>query len=203
MKRAIVYLCSLPWDLAVAWPAVFLIWAFWGTKLRWDHGGLLCELKPGSFPLGGPVGSDGLLVNHGGWWPKGWYLYNRAAALAGKEPPRPWGGTCLGHAIFTSPGGLGEKGVLNALLAHETHHMLQAETANVQATLISTATLLEGAATTSALVWTLGGYFATAVAGWLVSWLNGDGRGFYRGSAHEVGAYAVGESWERKHGSKR
>lgn len=85
LKRTILYLCCLGWDLLAAWPMVLLLRALWGRDLRLEHGVLMCELRPETFPLGGRVDGRGLILRTGPW-PRGWYLHNRAAAWLESAP---------------------------------------------------------------------------------------------------------------------
>jgi len=182
LRRIPIYVATLPVDL-FAWLLVLTIHLLHGQGLRWRDGVLSTELKPGSFPI------------RRGTWPVGWYLYDRASG-------RPWGGTSIGHAMFHSPG---QRAPLDQPLTphevHEHHHVRQAEAAQIAAFLIAflvlvTLLALEAwitAAWLPLVIWSLGGNLAVSAGGWIAAAIRGDRRGFYRGSAHEVGAYAVGD----------
>lgn len=194
-KRSIVYLASIPGDL-VGWLMVLAVWLLWGTGLRWEFGVLSCVIKPKTLPVKRPKGP----------WPSGWYLMNRKAARCGKEAPRPWGGTTVGHAMFFGEEGLrSPKGTpwekRHPIEVHEFHHVRQAEAANVSIFVIALVVFFVVGAMASwpvawklaGFVWACGGVVGVSAGGWISAWLRSDPRGFYRGSAHEIGAYAVGD----------
>lgn len=186
LRRIPIYVATLPVDL-FAWLLVLVIHALWGTGLRWRDGVLSTELKPGSWP-----------IRPGGTWPQGWYLYDRRTG-------RPWGGTTIGHAMFHGgPFRAPLDQPINAHEAHEYHHVRQQEAAQIAAfgnALVVLIALLALEAWTAAaivplVIWSLGGSLAVSGGAWLAAWIRGDARGFYRGSAHEVGAYAVGAVYD-------
>jgi hypothetical protein len=204
-KKFWVYYASAAFDLFIGFPAILIVWALWGEGLRWRRGVLSCELKEGSWPVGGPVDlSTGFLTKgFPMWYPKGWYLHNRRAAGAQNAKPKPWGATTLGHGQFYAPGRRGKDWVA-AIDVHEDHHTLQSEAAQIGACflahLILIIEMIQGDWITGlvlfALIWTLAGNLFMAAGGWLVAYLRG-GR-FYRDSPHEIGAYAVGRLYTRE-----
>lgn len=191
-------------DLIIAFPMVLLIRLFWGRDLRWARGVLSCVIRPESWAIGGKVDPATGLLSKGFplWWPKGWYLYNRREAAALKVKPRPWGGTSIGHGQFFGR----ERGSLEEPTTteiHEDHHTRQAEASQMGACLIAHVLLVlelaQGHWITAlvlfAVLWILGGNIFAVVGGWLAAVLNSHPDGFYRGSAHEIGAYAVGRRY--------
>lgn len=165
-KRALLHICCLGWDLTVAWPMVLIVWLFWGTDLRWENGVLKCRFKENRTPK--------------------WY--------------RGWGGTSIGNGQIYGWRQLlprGEKPT--SIMIHEDHHTVQARASQVAATITALILAIVIAATGAgdlALgvflgVWILGGNAIHSVGGWLSAVL--EGRKAYRGSAHEIGAYAVGD----------
>ena len=208
-KRGLVQLCCLGWDLLAAWPVTLLVWALWGTDLRWEGGVLKARLKHGSFPVSTPHTATGFWK----WWtrwPRGFYLFNRAAAYAGDEPPNPWYGTSLGNAQFFGPDDLAGPGEpWTKYMVHEAHHTVQARASAVRATIHTLVLGIPAVAlgdpfgvTAAVLLWLLGGYPSMALGGWIAAWLGGHPLGFYGGSAHEIGAYAVGDLHEIRTGPK-
>lgn len=191
LLRVPIYLATFPVDLFM-WALVLAIRVMWGQNLRWFRGCLWVEFRPGSFPI------------RKGKWPVGWYLMNP------RRDGIPWGATSIGHGIFCSPGYYSKAGEpLTGLEAHELHHMRQAEAEQIAAALIAVfvwVTLLGLKAWTPAFwipvaIWCLGGNLGVSAGGWIAAALRRDPRGFYRGSAHEVGAYAVEAEEERDPGS--
>lgn len=203
MKRAILYFLCLPLDLLIAWPIVLGVRLLWGTGLTWGRGVLSCEMKPGSFPLGGPTDPATGLLLRARRWPWGFYIANRTAALRREEPPRSWGGTCLGHGIFFGPGRRSEPDsiYMAPIEVHELHHSEQAEAAQVQVFVVAA---IVGAVVAAAFhdpvvagvlagaLWTLGGYVMGYAGGAVAAWLRG--RHPYRQNPYEVGADAVERS---------
>lgn len=212
-KRFFVFYASALVDLTIAFPMVLLVRAFWGRDLRWARGVLSCELRPESWALGGKVDpSTGLLRGRFPlWWPKGWYLYNRRAAVAHDEKPRSWGGTSIGHGQIFGPGNRGSLEEPSSVEVHEDHHTAQAEAAQMGACLLAHLFFIVATAWGHWLagliflfaVWGLGGNVLNACGGWLVAVLNEHPDGFYRGSAHEIGAYAVGRRYAESLKAKR
>lgn len=199
MKRSVVWLASAGFDLLVLLPW-FVLYLLWGEKLRWDGAAqlLIFEWKRGSLPLGGSVDPEtGLLRNSGGAVIRGWYLQNRRAAMEKREVPHTWGATVLGHLAWCGP----DMWSRPSLRAHETQHRHQAEAWATGSFLwaVAVAGLLWAlghpscAICIGAAMWSLGGYATMGPAGWFVAWLNNDPAGWYRGSAHERGAYGVGD----------
>lgn len=185
LRRIPIYVATFPVDV-FGWLLVLVIHALWGQGLRWRDGVLSTELKPGSLPI------------RAGTWPVGWYLYDRKTL-------RPWGGTTFGHAMFHGgPYRAPLDQPINAHEAHEYHHVRQAEAAQIGAFLVAIAVLivllaLEAWVTAAwfpIAIWSLGGSLANGIGGWSAAAIRGDVRGFYRGSAHEVGAYAVGAGYD-------
>lgn len=206
-KKVILHLACAGWDLTVAWPIVLAVWFLWGTDLRWDDWTLKARMKSGSFPV-----STGFTAS-GFWkfwkvWPRGFYLYNRSQAMKG-ETPISWGGTSIGNGQFFGPGSL--KSEPTKTMVHEAHHTAQARASAVRATihaLVLSGIILAIGEPWAALgvglgMWILGGNLSEASGGWISAWLESDPRGSYRGSAHEVGAYAVGDLWKLKEDAKR
>ncbi len=213
MKRLLVHYACLPVDLLIAWPMVLIVRAFgWGRDLRWERGVLKCEFKIEEFPT------------TPGRWPKGFYIRNRAAIMkarkAGEEEPpfNLWGGTSIGHGQLFGPGEMSLEGTapedLDSTEVHEDHHTLQAEAAQLSSMAVShglvaaqaVATLFGGGPITwllGAAVWLLCGNVGVLAGGWLGAWLNSDERGWYMGSAHELGAYAVGHEFAREQDQRR
>lgn len=183
LRRIPIYIATLPVDL-FGWGLVLLIHVLWGQNLEWRDGVLSTEIRPGTWPV------------RVGRWPTGWYLYDRARGW-------PWGGTTIGHAMWHGRPGLraAKTDPLTPHQVHEFHHVRQSEAAQIAAFLNALAVLIVCSAAGSpwlgfwlALwIWCLGGSLAVSGGGWLAAWIRGDSRGFYRGSAHEVGAYAVGD----------
>ena len=189
VKRHIaLYIIGAPWNLFAAWPVVLLIRLFWGKGLRWEtppdanqRGGgpcLTCQIKEGSLPV------------RKGRWPVGWYLHDRDAT-----PPRPWGGTTLGHAIFYGPNGRRGDTEWTRTQEHEHYHVEQFEAAMVGsfiAGLLAFVVVLlsgrfVGAVLLGAALWALG-YVLMGVGGWVAALLRGEPA--YRGSQHEESARA-------------
>ena len=185
LRRIPIYIAMLPLDL-FAWSLILLIHVLWGEDLRWRDGVLSTSMRPGSFPV------------RKGKWPVGWYLYNR-------ETGAPWGGTSIGHAQFH---GGPFRAPLNEPLtpheAHEYHHVRQAEASQIAAFLCAIMVLITllaleawvAAAIVPLVIWSFGSV-SVSFGGWAAAWIRGDSRGFYRGSAHEIGAYAVEEVYAK------
>jgi hypothetical protein len=202
LKKAIVYYASAPLDLFVAFPMVLIVRLLWGERLRWRYGVLSVLLKSGSYPLGGEtdVITGFLKFKKIKIWPLGFYLTNRKAAVRGQERPKPWSGTAIGHGHLYSPYMRGNKSQ-TSVEVHELHHTLQAEVDQLYAMFFSHVLLIVGFITESyvtglilfCFVWLFGGSIAIIVAGWIVAFLNSHKKGVYMGSAHEIGAYAVGD----------
>lgn len=189
-KLFVLYAASLPFDLLVGWPVVLLVRILWGRNLEVVDGILRCEIRPESYPLGGKTDLSGRLYASSRW-PSGWYLYNRAEAMARIEPVHPWGGTSLGHAQFFGPSRISAR-----TDAHETHHTRQVEAFNLFGVLIALVFVAIGHLWIGVVAWTLTGG-VLPLAGFAAAWLRSDSRGAYRGSPFEVGAYAVGDAEEQ------
>lgn len=169
VRRVLLFLLCLPFNLIVGWPVVLFIRAFWGANLCWEiaptSGGLpalTCELLPDSWPS------------------RSWY--------------KGWSATTLGHAIFygTDESGHAVGGTWGAVQEHEHVHVEQYEgTMSGHAVLglvlfLALAWVDLGAAFAVGLaVWFLG-YLVFLVGGWLGALLRGEP--VYRGSAHEEAA---------------
>jgi hypothetical protein len=191
-RRLLTYFVGLPNDLLFGWPAVFLIWLFWGTGLRWEREALICQLKENSWPA------------------RTWYRVKRYNPITGRrEYVRitggladgqwlTWGGTTLGHAIFY---GVHRRLAMHprdwtSLQVHEHVHVEQCEASMLRSFLVALGIGIElwllghpTAAIVSALViWTFG-YWAMGIGGWVTAWLRGEDA--YRGSHHEEAAYAI------------
>lgn len=169
MKVLIRYLVTLPNDLLICWPAVLIIWAVTGTKLRWENGGLWCDIKEGSWA----VNADAFLG--------GWYLHYKGTPFE-----RSWGGTTLGHGGWYGPGRSGEEGLDTWVETHEGMHSHQSEVAMLGSLLLSVAGHLTGEHWAALVIWALG-WLTTCAAGWIVAWLRE--LPVYRGSLHEQQAY--------------
>ena len=204
LKRLIVHLCGLGWDLVVAWPMVLLVRLLWGEGLRWEEGVLKCAMKLNSFPVTTPFTAEGWWK----WWtkwPRGFYLRNRKKAATGEQAPWSWRGSSVGNGQIFGPGRLSPRGELpTRTMVHENHHTIQARAAAISATFwavtwaIALACLDQytAAAVMGLAMWILGGNLSISSGGWTHAWLDEHPDGFYQGSAHEVGAYAVGDLWE-------
>jgi hypothetical protein len=71
LRYWLTYLWTAPWDLAVVWPTVLLIWLLWGRKLHWLDG-VWCELKYDSWPSRTWYkGWGGTTLGHGGFYASG------------------------------------------------------------------------------------------------------------------------------------
>lgn len=186
----ILYGICLPWDL-VAYLTVLLIRLFWGKGLRWEtppdakeRGGgpcLTCQMKEGSLPV------------RKGTFPVGWYLHDRTT-----DPPRPWGGTTLGHGIFYGPYGRYDDDPNNTWTRtqeHEHYHVEQHEAAMVGSFIMGLATFIVllalghpvAASALGVSLWA-SGYLLMGAGGWLTAMLRGEKA--YRGSQHEESARA-------------
>jgi hypothetical protein len=168
VRRIILFILCLPFNLIVGWPAVLGIWACWGHKLRWEiapaSGGLsalTCELKPASWP------------------DRTWYAR--------------WGASTLGHAIFYGAR-IRTDGEWVGVQAHEHIHVEQYEGTMAAHALLGL--LVFGAVFASSPlaatlvglgVWFLG-YLVFLMGGWLGAILRGEPA--YHGSAHEKAARA-------------
>lgn len=207
LKRAIVYYASAPFDLIVAFPIVLIVRLLWGEHLRWKHGVLSVLFRSGSYPLGGEVDvlTGFLKPRRIKIWPLGFYLVNRKEAVRGRERPKPWSGTALGHGHLYSPYMRGNQSV-TSVEVHELHHTLQAEVYQLYSMFFSHILFTVAFITHSYLtglilfciVWLFGGNIAIIVSGWIVAFLNSHKKGIYRGSAHEISAYAVGDLFSLK-----
>lgn len=202
LKRAFLFYASLPLNLFLAWPIVLAVRVLWGADLRFERWIMSSEFEPGSWPL------------TPGTWPKGFYLQNRKAILEARvkgETPPPidmWGGSSIGDGQIFAPGIRTPKGTALVQISrtewHESRHTKQSRTAQVAAcieshllaSILAIAGQWELGLVLGFLVWFLGGNVATAAAGWLTAVLEGDPRGFYRGSVHELDAYDSGDLWE-------
>jgi hypothetical protein len=192
VKSLILFVASLPFNLFVGWPVVLLIRILWGRNLEVADGILRCEIRPESYPLGGKTDLSGRLYASSRW-PSGFYLYNRAEAMARIEPIHSWGGTSLGHAQFFGP-----SRVTSRTVAHESHHTRQVEAFNLFGALMAAIFVAVGHPWIGGVVWTFAGG-VLPLAGFAAAWLRSDSRGAYRGSPFEVGAYAVGDAEEHVH----
>lgn len=166
VRRIVLLVLCLPFNLLVAWPVVFAFWALWGTNLRWEiaptSGGLwalTCDFKPDSWP------------------DRTWY--------------RRWGATTLGHGIFYGSH-IRKAGQWSPVQAHEHVHVEQFEGTMVAHAVLG---LLQAALTPlSAYAWAIGlvtwflGYLVFLLGGWLGALLRGES--VYMGSAHEEAARA-------------
>ena len=204
LKLTLLHALCLGWDVLVA-PLWFVLWALWGQDLRAEGGLLSFEFKPESYPMGGPKSGDGYLAIRRGFL-RGFYLVNRKAAVRGKERPRPWAGTTIGHFGFYSPGARAPEGhPLSGYQVHERHHVRQEEAAALGAAFwaLVWSTVVwalghEAAAIVVLVVhWVLAGPPTMAAGGWAGSWLRSDRRGVYAGSAHEIGARGVQFTWDQ------
>lgn len=191
-RRLALFAMSLPVDL-VMWAAILVIWALWGTKLRWVEWSLWCELKPESWPA------------------RTWYRYvqngrpienpEQHQAVHGRW--RTWGGTTFGHGGFYGPGIGSASGYGNEVEVHEHVHVEQYEAWMFASWVLSLPpwiTLLAlghpTAATLVALGIWMGGGLIRSLAGNAVAWFRGESS--YRGAAHEEAAYAIAADYVRK-----
>lgn len=213
-KKLIVYYASLPLDVFLAWPIVLIVRLLWGERLRWKRGVLSTVFKEQSWPLGGKIDPASEFLSRPGplWYPKGFYLYNYRKAKKGLERPRSWGGTSVGHSHLYGPGRRNDKGDPTSTEVHEDHHTIQAEAAQIAAALLAHLLLVIELVQRDfitgivlfILVWFLGGNVLISGSGWLNAVLTSHPKGFYRGSAHELGAYAIGQIYalEKDKGKK-
>ena len=204
-RRIFTYLVSLPPDLLVGWPCVLLVWLLWGEHLRWEHEALVCQMKPGSWP----VNPDK--------WLGGWYLHRKGKTITTKRgekvtlKPRAWGGTTPSpHAIFYGPdrdlGGSPDN--WTELQRHEHRHVEQGEAMQFMSATIGAVVFLNDVFVNSTTmveglraglgIWTFGGYILMGVAGWTIAWLRGEQP--YRGAFHEEAAYALEDEPPNKPG---
>lgn len=195
-KHIVLYIICLPWDI-LAYLVVLLIRLFWGKGLRWETppysketgGGpcLTCQIKDGSLPV------------RKGRFPVGWYLRDRNA-----DPPRPWGGTTLGHGIFYGPNGRFDDDPEKSWTGtqeHEHYHVEQHEAAMVASLIVGLVVfvvlLALGHPVAASIVgvgaWA-SGYLLMATGGWIAALLRGEPA--YRGSQHEESARAQ-TRWRR------
>lgn len=173
-RRILTFLVSLPNDLLVGWPAILLVWLFWGEHLRWEGEALVCQLKRTSWPA------------------RSWYRIKVAGKYVQKKDGtwQTWGGTTLGHAIFYGPGRTlgGAPEFYGPLQRHEHVHVEQLEVIMLHAFIVGTSAWLAGADWwIGAAIWATG-YLLMGATGWLVAWLRGEDP--YRGATHEESAYA-------------
>lgn len=108
-----------------------------------------------------------------------------------RGPYKRWGGTTLGVGImFKHPKRSSER-----TFKHEMHHVAQALAAAIAGFIQGVAVLIfSGDWKLAIFVWWLAPILIF-VGGWIDALLRGEPA--YRGSFHEVGAYAVGDQYER------
>lgn len=206
-KKAVVYYATLPLDLLVAFPMVLIVRLLWGEKLRWKRGVLSTVFREQSWALGGKVDEiTGLLEKPGPhWYPKGFYLYNYRRAKNRFAMPKSWGGTSIGHGHLYGPGKRNDLDTCvdcnpTSIEIHEDHHTRQAEAAQLGAAFLAHILLIVEFIQRDFItgiilfiaIWLLGGNILVSIGGWLNAVLTDHPEGFYRGSAHELGAYAIG-----------
>lgn len=196
IKRAILVYAMLPLNLLLAWPMVLGVRLLWGTDLVLERWILSATFKVGSWPLAA------------GGWPKGFYIRNRKEVLERDAAPNPWGGTSVGEGQLFGPGSRSPKGTpfeeVTRTQWHEGRHTRQARAAQVascfEGHVLALILAIAGSPilglVVGFLLWFLGGQIAMAGGAWLAAVLEGDPRGFYRGSVIECDAYDAGDLWE-------
>jgi hypothetical protein len=167
VRRVILFILCLPFNLIVGWPAVLIARWCWGTPLTW-------EIAPTSGGL--PALTTDL----------------KADSWAGRTWGRAWAGVTLGHAIVYGPGVRVAGAPWAPVQAHEHVHVEQFEGTMAAHALLG---LLQGTLSAALdFAWILGlvtwflGYLVFLTGGWLGALLRGESA--YRGSAHEEAARA-------------
>jgi len=169
LRRVILFILCLPFNLIVGWPAVLIARACWGTPLVW-------EIAPTSGGL--PALTTDL----------------KSDSWAGRTWGRAWAGVTLGHAIVYGPGVRIPGASWAPVQAHEHVHVEQYEgtmAAHALLGLLVFGAVFAFSPLAAALVglgiWFLG-YLMFLMGGWLGAILRGES--VYRGSAHEEAARA-------------
>lgn len=194
MKRAILYLVSLIWNITVCWPAVLIIRLAWGSDLRWESFGgtpsLWTDLKPDSWPTRSWYR---LKDNDGSPAPT---TEDQRAAGMGKW--QTWAGTTLGHGGFYGPGWADSENPTH-VQRHEHVHVEQFEVSMLRSFAEGAIFGVAGALASGnasfgvgafLVLWWLG-YIFWGVPGFIVAFLRGEPA--YMGSVHEESAYAQTE----------
>lgn len=161
MKKLVLYFVCLPWDL-LAWLAIVVLWACWGTGLRWRYGVLSFEWKPESWPVR--------------TWYKGWAGTTLGHAILFAPGQREEDRISLTkrHELIH---------VEQYEVAMTVGFVIAAAT---EITIASAGHWLAGAIL-GGLLWFLAGSSHVAAAA-LVAWLRGENA--YAGAEHEESAYA-------------
>lgn len=170
MRRALLYVPCLPWNLLVCWPVVLVVWALGGTKLRW--------VKP---PRG--FGEHGLWCDmRAGWLLT--MLDDCMKAVSGGQFAG-WGAITLGHGGLYAPGEADDPTTpeddWTGVETHEHVHVKQFEGVCLMFCLLAVFPLLQ--------VWWVSIFFAWpayVLANTLVAILRGEQA--YMNSAHEEAA---------------